>query len=161
MRLRQPFHPRILLIIKVVLTARQGGDTSALRMNRWFGKFLCLLTVLAVTDTHLMLLQGWAWGNMLTERAPERGVVEAIDSTLSGAEPCAMCCAVQEERNERQEDAPVPESSPVGKWIPVSDHGKFVLGPLNVRFRGLPQNRRERLVLGYFRPDVPPPQEVG
>ena len=64
-------------------------------MFNWFGKFLCLVTVIAVTDAHLVFTQGWAWSTMLQDRAPERGMVEAIESTFNGAEPCPMCCAVR------------------------------------------------------------------
>lgn len=130
-------------------------------MSRLLGKFLCVLAVFAVADTHLALVQGWAWGTMLHERAPGRGVAKAVESTFSGAEPCPMCCAVQQERNEEQEEAPVPESGPAGKWIPVSAGGGVALYPPRARFCAWQPELRLPWVARKYRPAVPPPRTLG
>ena len=87
-------------------------------MIRRVGKCLCLLAALAVMDAHLLFIQGWAWSTMIQDRAAERGVSGAFESTFSGAEPCPMCCAVQEERHDEQEEVPVRDAKPMVKWIP-------------------------------------------
>lgn len=129
-------------------------------MVRWLGKCLCLVAALAVTDAHLILVQGWAWSNMLQDRAPERGVAEALESTFSGAEPCPMCCAVQEERHEEQEEAPVPESDPTMKWIPTSASEEMALYPPATPYCKQMWTSGWMLCLRTDSPEIPPPQEV-
>ncbi|MBT7960145.1 MAG: hypothetical protein HN759_12525 [Akkermansiaceae bacterium] len=130
-------------------------------MFNWFGKFLCLVTVIAVTDAHLVFTQGWAWSTMLQDRAPERGMVEAIESTFNGAEPCPMCCAVQQERQEEQEEAPVPESNPTTKWIPIADSGSVFLWPPAMTYCRRASEFDWCLVSGEHSLVLPPPQNVG
>ena len=129
-------------------------------MIRWFGKGLCILAALAVVDAHMMLVQGWAWGTMLQDRAPERGMSGALDSTFSGAEPCPMCCAVQEERHEEQEEAPVPEANPTVKWIPavVAECKLCIPGVLYYQARY--HEPAWILSVKNYDPEVPPPQFV-
>lgn len=50
---------------------------------------------LVLSGGHLTLLQGLAWAGMLVTRSVDRGFDEAVTSTFSGAEPCAMCLAVK------------------------------------------------------------------
>ncbi|MFK7911382.1 MAG: hypothetical protein AB8F34_12395 [Akkermansiaceae bacterium] len=130
-------------------------------MIHWLGKCLCLLTALAVTDAHLMLVQGWAWSTMLQDRAPERGVVEAFGSTFNGAEPCPLCCAVQQEQNEEQEEAPIPESGSTAKWSPVLGENVVRLNPPHARHRGIEPKSHWQLVVRWDLPDLPPPQVLG
>ena len=122
------------------------------------GKYLCVLAAFAVMDTHLIFVQGWAWGTMLQERAPERGVVEALDSTFSGSEPCPMCSAVQEEQHEKQKEAPVPESSPTVKWIPGYGAGNVVMRSPYVCYAKMPLDLSLCIAARDYEPDVPPPR---
>ena len=130
-------------------------------MTRWFGKCLCILAALAVTDSHLMFVQGWAWGTMLQDRTPERGVSEALESTFSGEEPCPMCCAVQDERHEEQEEAPVPESNPTVKWVPVDSAGCEIRVPGVLCHRARGADSGWLLTVRRSSPEVPPPRHIG
>jgi hypothetical protein len=64
-----------------------------------------LLLLLACGQT--ALLQGVAWTSMLATRAPSRGFSEAVSSTFSGAEPCALCCRLRQ-ADEAPPTAPQP-----------------------------------------------------
>lgn len=98
-------------------------------MPNWLGKCLCIVAALGVLDGHLMVAQTWAWLTMLQDRAPEQGVVDALDSTFSGDAPCPMCCAIQELKQEKEEQAPIPESQPTSKYSPVSHARLLVFSP--------------------------------
>jgi hypothetical protein len=88
------------------------------------GKCLCIVAAVGILDAHLMVAQTWAWMSMIYDRAPQEGVSAALDSTLdstfSGDAPCAMCCAIERERRDTQEQAPIPELKPAAKFAPVS-----------------------------------------
>ena len=88
-------------------------------VSHWLGKCLCLIAALGVIDGHLMVGQTWAWMSMMSERAPEQGLVGALDSTFSGDSPCSMCCAIQEQRQDMEQDAPIPEAKPTAKFPPA------------------------------------------
>lgn len=127
-------------------------------MWNWLGKILCLAAALAVADLPLLVVQGVAWATMMQERVPERGMVEALDSTLSGAEPCAVCCVVQEQKKEQREEAPVPESQPTGKWVPViASSSLFVGKPVSV-FVGLRVVEEAAYRSRSDLPECPPPE---
>lgn len=51
---------------------------------------------LVLSGGHLALLQGLAWAGMIVTRSVDRGFDEAVASTFSGAEPCAMCLTVKD-----------------------------------------------------------------
>lgn len=89
-------------------------------MRGWLEKCLCIVAILGVLDGPMMLVQGWAWMNMLMDRTPEMGVSAALDSTFSGKNPCSMCCAIEQQRQDREEEAPVPEIRPIAKYVPVT-----------------------------------------
>ena len=77
------------------------------------------MAALGVLDGHLMVAQTWAWMSMMSERAPEQGVSAALESTFSGNAPCSMCCAIEKERQDKQGDAPIPETKPTVKFAPA------------------------------------------
>jgi hypothetical protein len=116
------------------------------------------MAALGVLDGHLMVAQTWAWMSMMSERAPEQGVSAALESTFSGNAPCSMCCAIEKERQDKQGDAPIPETKPTVKFAPamcgrgfslISPAGSYVL-----RLRDI-----EILEPGRWdEPPLPPPQ---
>ena len=55
------------------------------------------------------LVQAYAWGTMIHDRAPEMGLDSAINDTFSGDHPCELCLAVLEETHKQQQPAPGPE----------------------------------------------------
>lgn len=126
-------------------------------MPHWFGKSLCLIAVLTVSEAHLVLMQSWAWGTMLQDRAPERGVVEAIESTFSGDEPCPMCCAVQEEKQEQREEPALPERNTLIKCPSLADDRRPIFASC-VRFY-IKRAQEPHLVLVRIAspPPTPPP----
>ena len=127
-------------------------------MPVWVRKCLCLVAVVGLVDGHLLVAQSWAWLTMLQDRAPEQGVVEALDSTFSGDAPCPMCCAIQEERQEKQEQAPIPESEPMAKYPPVDQNAAIAFFPPKYGFQARKADSRHRLVSWCDSPLSPPPQ---
>jgi hypothetical protein len=134
---------------------------SVIVMPKWLGKFLCIVAILGVFDGHFMLAQSWAWMTMLQDRAPEQGVVEAIDSTFSGDAPCPMCCAIQEKRQEKEREAPVPESQPTVKFPPVPYVGAILWVPSVGNYIPRVADASAMVVSRVDAPPSPPPQVVG
>jgi len=74
-----------------------------------FRTFLALACALYLGGAHWMVLQVTAWTGMLVARAPQTGVVEAVESTFDGQHPCRMCAAVQEgQKEERKNQTELP-----------------------------------------------------
>jgi hypothetical protein len=70
---------------------------------------LTLACALYLGGAHWMVLQVTAWTGMLVSRAPERGLIEAVETTFSGEQPCNLCAAVQEgQKEERQQQPLIP-----------------------------------------------------
>ena len=87
------------------------------------GRLLCLLAALCAVNAHLFVGQGLAWVTMIHDRAPDLGFQEAVADTFSGENPCPRCCAIAEEREKQEEEAPIPETRAVAKFAPVV-HGE-------------------------------------
>lgn len=117
-----------------------------------------MLAALSILDTHLMVAQTWAWVTMINDRVPQQGVTAALDSTFSGDSPCAMCCAISQERQDKQEQAPIPESEPTAKFPPASwSHADLVFPPASTYLP--PLRDMEIVVLArQDEPPLPPPQ---
>jgi hypothetical protein len=125
---------------------------------KWLGKCLCVVAALSILDTHLMVAQAWAWANMINDRVPQEGVSAALDSTFSGDSPCAMCCAIKQERQDKQQQAPIPESEPTAKFAPVSRSAvDLVFAQVSIH---VPLSREVQVVvLGrQDKPPLPPPR---
>ena len=122
------------------------------------GKCLCIVAAVGVLDAHLMVAQTWAWMSMIYDRAPQEGVSAALDSTFSGDAPCAMCCAIEQERGDTQQQAPIPELKPTAKFAPVSWSAvDLVFPPVSIH---VPLSREVQvMVLGrQDEPPLPPPR---
>lgn len=61
-----------------------------------FGVTAALFSVLLSCNLHLAILQGVAYSNMMASFSKEFPLSESIQRTLSGQEPCNLCCAVQD-----------------------------------------------------------------
>ena len=122
------------------------------------GKCLCIVAAVGILDAHLMVAQTWAWMSMIYDRAPQEGVSAALDSTFSGDAPCAMCCAIEQERGDTQEQAPIPELKPTAKFAPVSWSAVDLVFP-PVSITCLSSRECEVVVLGrQDEPPLPPPR---
>lgn len=71
-----------------------------------FRTFLAVACALYLSGAHWMVLQVTAWTGMLVARAPQAGVVEAVESTFDGQHPCRMCVAVKEGQKEERKHQP-------------------------------------------------------
>ena len=63
---------------------------------------------------------------MIHERTPVLGLQQSIANTFSGAHPCDICTALQNESRKQKEDAPTPEAGPLVKVIAVLFNGKRI-----------------------------------
>lgn len=127
-------------------------------VSHWLGKCLCLIAALGVLDGHLMVAQTWAWMSMMSERAPEQGVVGALESTFSGDSPCSMCCAIQDVRQDIEEDAPIPETKPTAKFPPAMWSRAFLLMPPAHTYLSLLMDRKLMPDAQREAPPLPPPK---
>lgn len=117
-----------------------------------------MVAALSILDTHLMVAQTWAWVNMINDRVPQQGVAAALDSTFSGDSPCAMCCAIAQERQDKQEQAPIPESEPTTKFPPASwSHADLVFPPASTYLPPL-RDMEIEVLARQDEPPLPPPQ---
>lgn len=53
------------------------------------------------------VLQVMAWTGMIVSRTAERGITAAVQSTVTGDEPCPMCKAIKAAQQSEQEKQPV------------------------------------------------------
>ena len=83
----------------------------------WFGRLLCLLSLFSLSGLDRSLVQAFAWSTMLADRAPERGLAEAIESTFSGEEPCEMCRALAESESEPAQEPVAPHVEEIVKLL--------------------------------------------
>lgn len=105
-----------------------------------------------------MVAQTWAWMQMMNDRVPLQGISAALDSTFSGDSPCGMCCAIAQERQEKQEQAPVPESEPSVKFFPVSWNTVCIVFPPASIHLPLLLEASRRILGREDGPLLPPPQ---
>ena len=75
----------------------------------WLGRVAVLLALFSLSGMDRALVQAYAWGTMIHDRAPEMGLDSAINDTFSGDHPCEVCLAVLEETHKQQQPAPGPE----------------------------------------------------
>jgi hypothetical protein len=72
-------------------------------------KSLVVCCALYLSGAHWMVLQVTAWTGMLVARAPQSGVVVAVETTFDGQHPCNLCVAVTEgQKDERQKQPAAP-----------------------------------------------------
>ena len=122
------------------------------------GKYLCLVAIVGLFEGHLMMAQSWAWITMLQDRAPVQGITTALETTFSGNAPCSICCAVQQERQDREKEAPVPESKPAAKYAPSISANRLMLFPPASSHLLIASNLERAPVGQRARPPSPPPR---
>ncbi len=59
--------------------------------------------IIGLLDSHLAMMQAWAWVSMLNDRIPEQGIEQAFETTFSGDFPCEKCCAIAEIKAKKAE----------------------------------------------------------
>ena len=62
------------------------------------GAGLALAALLVASGSHWVVLQSVAWAGMFVRFAQEDTVAAALDKTLGGKHPCALCLKVREGR---------------------------------------------------------------
>lgn len=113
------------------------------------------------------VLQGVAWLGMIVSRAPAQGVAAAVDSSLDGSSPCALCKAVREIKAASQ---PSPQTEHPLPETPLKRLKFQEIVPVNAALPGPPSqnpeataNRfKEDSAAGPSRkdsPPVPPPRQ--
>lgn len=106
-----------------------------------------------------MIAQSWAWVTMVQDRATERGVSEALESTFSGAEPCSLCEMIQEQRQEQKQQVPVLETDPLGKYCPIARERAIKITPHIGNYVTRVKAHRFRAISRSDAPAIPPPRK--
>lgn len=78
---------------------------------------LILMTLLALRllGGDVAMLQVVAWTGMIVSRTAERGVAEAVKSTMDGDEPCPLCKAVKAVQQSEQTPQPASPDNLISK----------------------------------------------
>ena len=77
----------------------------------WLGRFTIVLMLLSISGIDRMIVQTYAWTNMIRDRAPTIGWQNAVNDTLSGDHPCEICLAIAKAAQESaSEESPEPSS---------------------------------------------------
>jgi hypothetical protein len=71
------------------------------------GALLALLAMLLASGSHWVALQTVAFGSMLVRFSQSVPLGEAVTMTFDGEHPCPLCHAVQEGRQQEEEQRPV------------------------------------------------------
>ena len=70
-----------------------------------FHKLLILCCALYLSGAHWMILQTSAWTGMLISRSISTSVAKALETTLDGKHPCALCSAIADgKQTEKQSE---------------------------------------------------------
>lgn len=67
------------------------------------GTAACLLAVLTMLGGHWVALQSVAWVRMIVQYAQEDSLASALARTFDGEHPCEMCLAIQQGRQQEQQ----------------------------------------------------------
>lgn len=92
------------------------------------GRILCLIALFALSGMDRCFVQSFAWSTMLADRSPERGFIEAVNSTFNGLEPCHICESLAEAEQENP-IAPAAEELPKLYSPASSKTGSSVIPP--------------------------------
>ncbi len=69
-----------------------------------------------------MCTQGIAWLSMLANNVPDQGLLEGIEQTFNGENPCKLCCSIKNVENNKT--APQEERREIFVALknPLADH---------------------------------------
>lgn len=67
----------------------------------------------------LAVMQMVAWTGMLWNYSREATLVEAVESTFNGENPCSLCLSIQEIQKEQQTEEVVTWNSQLGLLLPI------------------------------------------
>ena len=68
-------------------------------MFRRIGHVLLIVALLGATGGHWVVLQSFAWANMLADHARTECLADAVSNTFDGKHPCPLCKQIAAERN--------------------------------------------------------------
>ncbi|MDQ8186624.1 hypothetical protein [Pelagicoccus sp. SDUM812002] len=94
---------------------------STLMIFRQLSKVICLAVCLSLSNSVLLLGQLGAWSNMTKERVDDRGIAQALISSLEGEDLCKVCLVVREENRKQSESGTLKESPGMAKLLVMSD----------------------------------------
>jgi hypothetical protein len=131
-----------------VPTVHASDRSPARRRLERVGTALALTAMLLASGTQWVLLQSVAFASMVIRYSQDASLPEALARTFDGEHPCPLCHAVQEGRQEQEEQgtklglesrldlglaseavcAPVwivagcePSAPPLSRWLPRND----------------------------------------
>lgn len=81
--------------------------TPARRLFERAGALAALLAMLLASGSHWVALQTVAFGSMLVRFSQSMPLGEAVAMTFDGEHPCPLCHAVQEGRQQEEQQRPV------------------------------------------------------
>jgi len=64
-------------------------------MRHFLAKLICLFAAITIMEAPTVVLQSYAWANMLSQRIPSQGISEAVSTTFDGAHPCELCLTAE------------------------------------------------------------------
>jgi hypothetical protein len=125
-----------------------------------------VLLVLILMIGHSAGVQLIGWAGMLVSRTAERGLVSAVQSTVSGDEPCALCnlskTIAAKEQGAADDGKQMP--NPGGKSVKKPDfaHVEWYLVPTSTIGRALVYARvvPAFLAMSPLAPEPPPPRFI-
>jgi hypothetical protein len=124
-------------------------------------RVLALVTLALCLGLHWGVLQSVAWTTLLVGFAQDRDLDEAIGMTFDGEHPCALCCAISEARDDRQ-DAPAPVPAPARQELPkaiVPNCSMILPGPLS-SLRRYRMTGSSLSIGRELEPPTPPPRRA-
>ena len=143
---------------------RQGDSVH--RVTRSWLRCGAVLLVLILMIGHSAGVQLIGWAGMLVSRTAERGLVSAVQSTVSGDEPCALCklskTIASKEQGATEDGKQLP--NPGGKSVKKPDfaHVEWYLVPTATVGRALVYARvlPAFLAMSPLAPEPPPPRFI-
>lgn len=102
-------------------------------MLRRVGLPLLCLAMFTIAGGHWLLLQSIAWAQMIRDYSRDTSLVEAVEMTFSGKQPCAMCVRINEGKNSEQKQ-PATVKLDKKSEFPLGPHEHGVAAPPSVDF---------------------------
>ena len=89
-------------------------------MPRFFRVLMTLLVAVFLTGGQWAMLQSVAWTGMFADYIRNLSLADALEKTFDGEEPCPMCCAVKEgrEQEKKQGEKAVVEGVKIAFALP-------------------------------------------
>lgn len=124
-------------------------------MRRTLAHLLVVFSLVAAIGGHWAVLQSVAWVNMAINYSQNAPLVEALQKTFSGDNPCHMCKAVQEGQQSEREQGVLKSETKLDFWL--ADDGFLLANP---RVLGVVPKLESGGLLRLDRPPSPPPRRA-